>query len=59
MLCPACVESFKDRRELREYQDTTLPVDYRRSAAVILLSLARKRTDQHQPPSLPLAFSIT
>lgn len=43
MLCDECVEHFKDRRELREYQDGTLPLEYRRNAAIILLSLARKR----------------
>ena len=31
------------RRELAEYQDGKLPLSYRRHAAVILVSLARRR----------------
>ncbi len=43
MLCPACQAHFAERRELAEYQDGNLPVEYRRNAAVILVSLARRR----------------
>lgn len=43
MLCDDCVEHLKDRREMAEYQDITLRHDYRRSAATILVSLARQR----------------
>jgi len=43
MLCDECVATFSDRRELKKYKDGTLPTFYRRNAAIILLSLARKR----------------
>lgn len=44
MLCDLCVDYLKDRREMKEMSDITLRVDYRRSAAVILIALARRRT---------------
>ncbi len=43
MLCDACVDTFKDRRELQEYQDGKQSLEYRRRAAIILLSLVRGR----------------
>lgn len=43
MLCDACVEHLKDRREMSDYQDGDLPIEFRRHAAIILLSLARRR----------------
>ncbi len=43
MLCDGCLADFKDRREMSEYQNPKLSVEYRRSAAIILVSLARGR----------------
>lgn len=43
MLCDDCVAAFKDRKELAEYQDGKLALEYRRHAAMILLALARGR----------------
>jgi len=43
MLCEECESTFKDRREMTEFKDGTLPVMFRRNAAMILLSLARSR----------------
>lgn len=43
MLCDACNTHLANRREMAEYQDPALRVDYRRSAAIILVSLARRR----------------
>lgn len=43
MLCLNCVSVFSDRRELRDYLDTTLSTEIRRSAAIILVTLANKR----------------
>lgn len=43
MLCDECVEAFKDRPELKAYQDHTADTGYRRHCAIILVSNARKR----------------
>jgi hypothetical protein len=43
MLCDGCNEAFKDRTEMRDYQDIYLSLELRRNAAVILVTLARKR----------------
>jgi hypothetical protein len=43
MLCPTCMEAFKGRREMRTFLDGNEPVEYRRHAATILLSLSRSR----------------
>lgn len=43
MLCDECYKAFRDRREMSDYQDPTAPVEYRRHAAVVLVSLARER----------------
>jgi len=43
MLCNACVSAFQDRREMSIYQDETYGIDYRRNAAIVLLSLSRGR----------------
>lgn len=43
MLCDACNAHFAARREMAEYQNPALRGDYRRNAAIILVSLARCR----------------
>lgn len=43
MLCLACEAHFADRDEMRIYRDETYSVDRRRSSAVALLSMARRR----------------
>ena len=43
-LCDECVTAFAGRRETQTMNDTTQPVEYRRHAAIVLLSLARSRT---------------
>jgi hypothetical protein len=50
-LCDECVTAFAGRRETQAMNDTTQPVEVRRHAAIVLLSLARSR-GRHQ-----LAFS--
>jgi hypothetical protein len=49
MLCDACNAHLAGRREMSEYQDPSLRVDYRRSAAIILVSLARRRKREAKP----------
>ncbi len=43
MLCSDCETALADRHEMRRYQDGTIPIDLRRHAAIVLLSLARGR----------------
>lgn len=43
MLCDTCRQYLADRRELTEYNDGSLTFDYRRNAAIILVTLARRR----------------
>lgn len=43
MLCQMCMETFKDRREMKTFLDGNEPVEYRRHAASILLALSRGR----------------
>lgn len=43
MLCDDCNGAFAERPEMSAYQDSTLGLDYRRHAAIILLALARQR----------------
>ena len=58
MLCPECVAHFtKDRPSLMDYEDGKLPLEYRRSTAIILCSLARKRTQPNQR-GLPLEIQV-
>lgn len=42
-LCSECEEEFGNRREFAEYQDGSLRLDYRRGAALVLVSLSRAR----------------
>lgn len=43
MLCSACVSAFQDRREFSIYQDESYGIDFRRNAAIVILTLARGR----------------
>lgn len=43
MLCDDCIATFADRQELKDYQNGTLTIEYRRHAAIILLALCRRR----------------
>lgn len=45
MLCADCEEYLADRKEMKVYRDIQHPLEYRRSAAIILilLSMVRKR----------------
>lgn len=45
LLCPACLEFFKRRYELRVYQDPREPRYYRAKAACILRTLAQRRKE--------------
>ena len=45
MLCDECVTHLAHRREMADYQDGKLPVEVRRHAAIILVSLARRRME--------------
>lgn len=60
MLCPDCVAHFqKERPSLFDYLDTRRPLESRRSSAIILCSLARRRKHQQQPQrSLALLFNV-
>jgi hypothetical protein len=42
LICPACFEAFKERREMTTYLSDD-PVQSRRHAALILLTLSRSR----------------
>ena len=50
-LCDECVTAFAGRRETQTMNDATQPVEVRRHAAIVLLSLARSRNRRQ------LAFS--
>jgi hypothetical protein len=43
MLCDGCETTFADRYETKAMRDTTLPVESRRHAAIVLVTLARSR----------------
>lgn len=43
MLCDACMEYLRDRREWADFDNFKLSAEFRRQAAVILCSLARGR----------------
>jgi hypothetical protein len=47
MLCDACMDYLKDRKEMAIFMADG-PVEYRRHAAIILLSLARGRNPNFQ-----------
>ena len=58
MLCPDCVVHFqKERPSLFDYLDTSRPLDWRRSSAVILVTLARGRRQSTQR-NLPLTINL-
>ena len=46
MLCPECETAFADRYERKDMDNNELPVDVRRNAAIILITLARGRRRQ-------------
>lgn len=48
MLCDDCNAALKDRTEMRDYQDPSCQVEWRRSAAIILVTLSRQRRRQLQ-----------
>jgi hypothetical protein len=51
MLCEGCVAEFRGsagRRELADYQNAERSLEYRRHAAIILVTLARSR--KARPP---------
>lgn len=43
MLCDPCFYWLSDRQEVLDYMDESLSLDYRRQAAIVLLTLARGR----------------
>jgi len=43
MLCELCMDHLKDRHEMQTWQDREERWDFRRHAAIILLTLARRR----------------
>ena len=55
MLCPACETYLAGRREMAEFNNPKLRDDYRRNAAVILVTLARGRKREK---SLPLNYHV-
>lgn len=58
MLCDLCVDFVKERKEWKIFNDYNHGLEYRRHAAVILLTLARTRireTEKLQKP-LPLSY---
>lgn len=55
MLCDACIAHLAPRRELVEYLDPKLSVEYRRNAAIILVTLARRR--KRAESRTPAAFA--
>ena len=58
MLCADCVAEFRaSRPSLFNYLDGSKPLEYRRSSAIILCSLARKRRTKEQR-GLPLGFNV-
>ncbi len=61
MLCPECVTHFRaSRPSLFDYLDGSKPLEWRRSDAIILCSLARTRKQLAAPQrGLALSFPIT
>jgi hypothetical protein len=49
-LCDACLAFLANRPELAGYQDPRIPVEARRHAAVILVSLSRARLRNQSTP---------
>lgn len=43
MLCDVCMSDLAGRREMAMFQDASLPLGWRRQAAIVLLALARGR----------------
>ena len=43
MLCDACNAHFADRQEMADYQNGSLNLEWRRNAAIILVTLSRRR----------------
>lgn len=52
MLCDDCKSALADRSELQDYLDQRLSLDYRRNAALVLLSLAKRRRIGYGPGKL-------
>ncbi len=50
MLCEDCERAFADRPEMATMRDGEATVEYRRTAAIILVTLARKRGRCSPPP---------
>ncbi len=44
MICMTCVDAFKDTNEFRTMNEKEWPVETRRRAAIILLTMSRRRT---------------
>lgn len=53
MLCQDCQDHLADTNELAAMNDTARPMQTRRSNAIRVLSMARKRK---KSPALPLSF---
>lgn len=58
MLCGACETAFGERPEMKTYKDATVRVDWRRSSAISLLALARRRGRSLSPNSI-LGLSVS
>jgi len=56
MFCDACRDFLKDRKEMATL-DSDEPVEYRRQAAIILLSLARGRKRTQSMQNKPAIYS--
>jgi hypothetical protein len=43
MLCPSCIAHLAERPEMASFQNLKASIEYRRQAAIILVTLARRR----------------
>lgn len=60
MLCAECVEWLKDKPAMKAFLDETCAVEYRRQAAIILVTLARKRKRAQEPQGrFSLSFPLS
>lgn len=57
MLCSTCENHFSGRKEMAEYQNPELSTEYRRNAAIIIVTLARRRKRENSKP-LPLTYHV-
>jgi hypothetical protein len=52
MLCAECQQAFAAAPEMKHYQDPALRISFRRSCAIALLAMARRRKTNFRPETI-------